>query len=150
MDHEQKIEATTARVAASTAHVEASTEQRRGQRRPAHGSGRQPHTLCSRAHLCGLGAYRAGRLGQRRRCQGHAEGRGSRVGGGLGRAPLLILFSAFCFGAAVWREIDTDASPPQPGVRRMPRGLLIAVNCFLGAVSLTALVGVWFGNTGGR
>ena len=35
----------------------------------------------------------------------------------LGAGTVLILFSAFCFGVAVWREIDTDASPPQPGVR---------------------------------
>ena len=60
---------------------------------------------------------------------------------------VLVLFSAFCFGAAVWREIDTGAGPPQPEVRRLPRALLIAVNVLLGLVSLSALLGIWFGQT---
>ena len=60
---------------------------------------------------------------------------------------VLVLFSAFCFGAAVWREIDTGAAPPHPEVRRIPRSLLIAVNVLLGSVSLAALIGVWFGQT---
>lgn len=58
---------------------------------------------------------------------------------------VLVLFSAFCFAAAVWREIDTGVSPPRSGVRRLPRSLLIAVNLLLGLVSLSALVGIWFG-----
>ena len=58
---------------------------------------------------------------------------------------VLVLFSAFCFAAAVWREIDTGAGPPHPDVRRLPRALLIAVNILLGLVSLAALVGIWFG-----
>ena len=60
---------------------------------------------------------------------------------------VLVLFSAFCFGAAVWREIDTGAGPPHPEVRRVPRPLLIAVNLLLGLVSMAALVGIWFGQT---
>ena len=60
---------------------------------------------------------------------------------------VLVLFSAFCFGAAVWREIDTGAGPPHPEVRRFPRLLLVAVNLLLGLVSIAALIGIWFGRT---
>ena len=60
---------------------------------------------------------------------------------------VLVLLSAFCFGAAVWREIDTGAGPPHPEVRQVPRPLLIAVNLLLGLVSMAALVGIWFGQT---
>ena len=56
---------------------------------------------------------------------------------------VLILFSAFCFVAAVWREIGTGAPPPQPDIRRIPSALLILVNGFLMLVSLAALVGIW-------
>lgn len=62
---------------------------------------------------------------------------------------LLVLFSAFCFGAAVWRQIFAGAPPPHPDTPRIPPALLIAVNGFLGLVALSALLGVWFGNTGG-
>ncbi len=58
---------------------------------------------------------------------------------------VLVLFSAFCFAAAVWREIDTGVTPAQSEVRRLPRSLLIAVNILLGLVSLSALFGIWFG-----
>jgi putative membrane protein len=34
-------------------------------------------------------------------------------------------------------------------VRRLPRALLFALNCFLALVALAALLGVWFGRTGG-
>ena len=56
---------------------------------------------------------------------------------------VLILFSAFCFFAGVWRELDPGAPPPRPDVPRLPRWLLIGVNGFLALVSLAALVGVW-------
>jgi putative membrane protein len=55
----------------------------------------------------------------------------------------LILFSFFCFLAAVWREYFGGAAPPQSGVRRMPPALLVAINGFLAFVSLAALVGIW-------
>ena len=55
----------------------------------------------------------------------------------------LVLFSCFCFMAAVWRELRPGAPPPSPDTRRMPPALLIAVNGFLGFVSLAALVGIW-------
>lgn len=60
----------------------------------------------------------------------------------LATASLLILFSAFCFLAAVWREMMKIA-PPQPHAPRLPPALLLLVNGFLTLVSLAALVGVW-------
>jgi putative membrane protein len=62
---------------------------------------------------------------------------------------LLVLFSAFCFAAAVWRQMQTGAPPPQPDVRRIPPVMLVIVNGFLALVDLAALVGIWFGRTGG-
>ena len=62
---------------------------------------------------------------------------------------LLVLFSAFCFGAAVWRQMDPGVPPPRPDVRRIPPHLLVAVNGFLALVSLAAMLGIWFGKTGG-
>ena len=58
---------------------------------------------------------------------------------------LLILFSAFCFVAAVWRNLNPGPPPPRPDVPRIKPWLLIAVNGFLALVSLAALVGVWAG-----
>lgn len=55
----------------------------------------------------------------------------------------LVLFSAFCFLAAVWRELYPGATPPRPDTRAMPPALLIVVNGFLAFVSLAALIGVW-------
>lgn len=55
----------------------------------------------------------------------------------------LVLFSAFCFMAAVWREWRPGATPPTPNVKRIPPLLLLALNGFLAFVSLAALVGIW-------
>lgn len=55
---------------------------------------------------------------------------------------LLILFSGFCFLAAVWRQMIRIA-PPRPDTPRLPPAMLIVVNGFLMLVSLAALVGVW-------
>src|SRR5664279_1786345 len=52
---------------------------------------------------------------------------------------ILILFSAFCYGAAVWRNLY-DPKPPKPGAKRIPPALLIAINAFLILVSFAALV----------
>jgi putative membrane protein len=62
---------------------------------------------------------------------------------------LLVLFSAFCFGAAVWRQLFTGAPPPNPDVQRIPPALLVLVNGFLMLVALAALVTIWFGRGGG-
>ena len=41
-------------------------------------------------------------------------------------------------------------SPPDPDTRRIEPWLLVAVNGFLALVALAALVGIWFGRTGGE
>lgn len=57
----------------------------------------------------------------------------------------LVLFSAFCFVAGVWRELTPRYALPQPDVRRLPAALLLSVNGVLMLVSLAALVGVLVG-----
>lgn len=61
---------------------------------------------------------------------------------GMATASVLILFSGFCFVAAVWRQM-IKVAPPQPDTPRLPSWLLIAINGFLLLVTLSALVGVW-------
>jgi len=63
----------------------------------------------------------------------------------MGVASILILFSAFCFGAAVWRELFAGAPPPRPNVGRIPRSALYFLNGFLALVSLASLIGIWIG-----
>ena len=58
---------------------------------------------------------------------------------------ILILFSAFCFGAAVWRQMQPGVMRPHPDTPRLPPILLISVNGFLVIVALAALVGLWIG-----
>ncbi len=60
---------------------------------------------------------------------------------------LLVLFSAFCFAAAVWRQFDPGPPPPTPDTHRIYPWLLLAVNGFLALVALAALIGIWFGRT---
>jgi len=63
---------------------------------------------------------------------------------------LLVLFAGFCFVAGVWREIwPGHDSLRRSDVRRLPNALLVVVNGGLLMVSLAALLGVWFGRTGG-
>ena len=63
---------------------------------------------------------------------------------------VLVLFSAFCFAAAVWRQVFTGSQPPHPDVQRLPPFMLVVFNGFLALVSLAALFGLWFGQTGGN
>jgi putative membrane protein len=58
---------------------------------------------------------------------------------------VLVLFSAFCFGAGVWRDLHPGPPPPRPDIPRLPPALLIAVNTFLAIVALVSLLGIWFG-----
>jgi inner membrane protein YidH len=58
-------------------------------------------------------------------------------------ASMLIAFSMFCFGAAIWRQLQPGAPPPKPDVKQIPRVVLIAMNAFLSVVSLAALLGIW-------
>ncbi len=68
----------------------------------------------------------------------------------LFNASLLVLFSAFCFAVAVWREwYPGHDTPRRSDLRRLPGALLLVVNGGLLLVSLGALLGVWFGRTGG-
>jgi putative membrane protein len=60
---------------------------------------------------------------------------------------MLVVFSAFCFGAGVWREVFAGAPPPDPDVRKLPPALLVAVNGFLALVALLALIGIWTAHT---
>ena len=60
-------------------------------------------------------------------------------------ASMLVAFSVFCFGAAIWRHLNPGPPPPVPGVARIPRSVLVTVNLFLALVSLAALVGIWAG-----
>jgi putative membrane protein len=57
---------------------------------------------------------------------------------------VLVLFSAFCFAAAVWRQFDPGPPPPVPDTRQLPGALLLLVNGFLVLVALAALLGIWF------
>ena len=61
----------------------------------------------------------------------------------------LILFSAFCFVAGVWRQLFVGAPPPNPDVPRLPPYVLVTLNVFLALVALAALLGIWFGRTSG-
>ena len=61
---------------------------------------------------------------------------------------MLVLFSAFCFGAAVWRNLYRPAPPPVPNAERIHPAVLVWVNGFLVLVALAALVGIWFGRGG--
>ena len=56
---------------------------------------------------------------------------------------MLIAFSVFCFGAAIWRHLNPGPPPPAPGVGGFPASVLIAMNAFLALVSLAALIGIW-------
>jgi putative membrane protein len=53
---------------------------------------------------------------------------------------VLVLFSAFCFGAAIWRQVFPGPAPPQPDTPRIPPALLVVVNGFLMLVALSALI----------
>ena len=61
----------------------------------------------------------------------------------LADASMLIAFSTFCFGAAIWRQLNPGPPPPRPQLKPIPPALLIAMNAFLALVSLAALVGIW-------
>ena len=68
----------------------------------------------------------------------------------LFNASLLVLFSGFCLAVAVWRDLRPGHDAPERSdVWRLPKALLLVVNGGLLLVSLGALMGVWFGRTGG-
>ena len=64
-------------------------------------------------------------------------------------ATALILFSVFCFAAAVWRSVNPGPPPPNPDVKPIPAVILIAISAFLAVISLSALIGIWLPGNGG-
>ena len=54
---------------------------------------------------------------------------------------VLVLFSAFCFGAAIWRQLFRTQPPPD--VERIPGFVLYTVNTALAVVALFALFSIW-------
>jgi putative membrane protein len=66
-----------------------------------------------------------------------------------GTGSLLALFSAFCFGAAVWRGLFPGPPPPKPDVRQIPWRVLAFLNVTLMVVAVVALVSILFAPTPG-
>jgi putative membrane protein len=60
----------------------------------------------------------------------------------LADSSALIVFSIFCYCAAIWRISNSGASRPNPDVPRIDGRILIAMSAFLSIVSLAALWGV--------
>ncbi len=63
----------------------------------------------------------------------------------LADSSALVIFSIFCFCAAVWRFSHSGATRPGPDVARIDARILRAMSIFLSMVSLVALFGIWFG-----
>jgi putative membrane protein len=59
-------------------------------------------------------------------------------------ATVLMLFSVFCFSAAVWRHLYPGPPPPLPDAAGIHPALLILMNAFLSIVSIAALIAIWF------
>ncbi len=95
-----------------------------------------------------MGSHRPCGPGERRRREEALEGGVPEVLI-IGAGSILVFFSAFCFGAAIWRQIFAEPPPPRPDVPRIRPELLMIVNGFLVLVALSALFGIWFGRTGG-
>jgi inner membrane protein YidH len=62
----------------------------------------------------------------------------------------LIVFSAFCFVAALLHPLQPGPPPPRPDVRGVPPSTLVVVNAILTLVSIVSLVGLWMGRIGGN
>ena len=60
----------------------------------------------------------------------------------LADSSALIVFSIFCFCAAVWRINNSGATRPGPDVPRIDARILIAMSAFLSIVSAAALWGI--------
>jgi len=61
----------------------------------------------------------------------------------LANGTLLIAFSLFCFGAAVWRHLHPGPPPPMPSVKVMPWRALVVANAVLAMIGIGALVVLW-------
>jgi putative membrane protein len=62
----------------------------------------------------------------------------------IGTGVILLLFSAFCFVAGVWRHLFR-VEAPEPEARKLPSVILIIVNGFLALVALAALFAIMAG-----
>jgi len=58
---------------------------------------------------------------------------------------VLVLFSVFCFAAAVWRQLYPGPPPPVPDAKRLHPAWLVLLNGFLALVAIACLIGIWFG-----
>jgi putative membrane protein len=61
----------------------------------------------------------------------------------LANGTLLIAFSVFCFGAAVWRHFHPGPPPPSPSVKVMPWPALVVANAVLSMIAVGALLVLW-------
>ncbi len=91
----------------------------------------------------GLAALASG-VGADRLLAGVIPGWGVRAIGSV-----LVLFSAFSFGAAVWRDFAPGAPLPEPTTRRIHWLILVVVNGSLILVALGALASIILGRTRG-
>jgi putative membrane protein len=138
---DQAVDKSHAKLAASAAHLEHSAEEQTGS------ADRRTELAADRTVLAGERTYAAW---VRTGLAALASGIGARalldkvVANWLigATGSVLILFSGFCFVAAVWRQM-IKVRPPRPDTPRIPAALLIVVNGFLLIVSLAALVGIW-------
>ncbi len=58
---------------------------------------------------------------------------------------VLVLFSAFCFIAAVWRQMTPEIERPAPEAKHLPTTALVIFTVMMVLVSIAALVGIWLG-----
>jgi putative membrane protein len=144
----EKLQHSSERVSASTRSMSASTEQMKDS------ADRRTELAANRTVLAAERTYAAW---VRTGLASLASGIGAKklLGGVvpdwmiIATGSLLVLFSAFCFVIAIWREMFPGAPPPEPDTRRIPPPLLIIANGFLTLVALAALFSIWFGRTGG-
>lgn len=63
-----------------------------------------------------------------------------------GAGSVLTLFSAFCFGAGIWRHLRPGLEAPlKANVAPIPAPVLVFVSSFLALVALATLYGIVFG-----
>lgn len=60
-----------------------------------------------------------------------------------GTGSILVVFSAFCFVAAVWRQMTPEFNQPLPEVRHIPSWALVVFTATMVLVSIAALLGIW-------